>query len=210
MSDARSFAALRHPRFRAYFAYSALAMMADSIEHVISYWIIFQRFESPALGGFAVVSHWLPFLLFSVYSGALADRYDPRRIIQLGMALFMGVSLAWGLLFLSDALEMWHAAALLVVHGFAGVLWSPAAQVLIHDIVDEPRLHSAVRLTATARWLGLLFGPAVGGAILLAAGPAYGLLIYTLIYLPLVLWLWKTPYTKRPASRQLRAFADIV
>ena len=57
---AQSFAALRHPGFRAYFLTSALAMMADSIEHVISYWIIFQKFQSPTLAGFAIVSHWLP------------------------------------------------------------------------------------------------------------------------------------------------------
>ncbi len=211
MSDSRAFAALRHPRFRAYFACSALAMMADSIEHVISYWIIFQKFESQALGGFAVVAHWLPFLLFSVYSGALADRFDPRRIIQLGMALFMAVSLGWGLLFLTDTLEMWHAAVLLVLHGLAGVLWSPAAQVLIHDIVDDERLHSAIRLTATARWLGLLAGPAVGGVILLAAGPTYGILLNALIYLPMVLWLWKLPYRrKQAAGPRLRALADVL
>ena len=211
MSDARSFAALRHPRFRAYFFYAALAMMADSIEHVISYWIIFQKFESPALGGFAVVSHWLPFLLFSVYSGALADRFDPRRIIQLGMALFMAVSLGWGLLFLTGTLEMWHAAVLLVLHGLAGVLWSPAAQVLIHDIVDDERLHSAIRLTATARWLGLLAGPAIGGLLLLAAGPTYGILLNALIYLPMVLWLWRLPYRRRQAAApRLRALADVL
>src|SRR5437879_7921690 len=109
-------------------------MMADSIEHVISYWIIFQKFHSPALGGFAVISHWLPFLLFSVYSGALADRFDPRRLIQLGMVLFMLCSLAWGVLFFTDALEIWHAAVILSIHGIAGVLWAPASQVLVHDI----------------------------------------------------------------------------
>jgi MFS family permease len=211
MSDTRSFAALRHPRFRAYFLYSALAMMADSIEHVISYWIIFREFESPALGGFAVVSHWLPFLLFSLYSGALADRFDPRRIIQLGMALFMAVSLGWGLLFLADALQMWHAAVLLVLHGLAGVLWTPAAQVLIHDIVDDARLHSAIRLTATARWLGLLAGPAVGGLILLAVGPTYGILINALVYLPMVLWLWRLPYRRKQAGApRLRAISDVI
>ena len=70
--------------FRAYFFGAASAMMADSIEHVISYWMIFQKFHSPALGGFAILAHWLPFLFFSVYSGALADRFDPRRIIQIG------------------------------------------------------------------------------------------------------------------------------
>ena len=127
----RSFAALHHPAFRVYFTYSALAMMADSIEHVISYWILFDKFHSPALGGFAIVSHWLPFLLFSVWSGALADRFDPRRLIQIGMALFMGVSVVWGLLFLFDVLEMWHAVVLLTLHGLAGVLWGPPTQLLV-------------------------------------------------------------------------------
>ena len=207
-----SFAALRQPVFRAYFFGAASAMMADSIEHVISYWIMFEKFQSPALAGFAVISHWLPFLLFSVWSGGLADRFDPRRIIQAGMVLFMAVSLGWGLLFLTDSLEMWHAAALLVLHGCAGVLWSPAAQLFIHDIVDDERLHSAIRLTATARWLGLLMGPAVGGVILLLMGPAWGILFNALIYLPFIVWLWKAPYRRKvlPADRRVRALADVV
>src|SRR5438270_847193 len=182
-------------------------MMADSIEHVISYWIIFQKFHSPALGGFAVLSHWLPFLFFSVYSGALADRFDPRRIIQIGMLLFMAASLGWGLLFLTDSLEMWHAAALLVVHGFAGVLWASAAQLLIHDIVGEKHLHSAIRLIATGRYLGLLLGPAIGGLILLAMGPARGILFNMLIYLALIVWLWKAPYDGRKQATDSRAGA---
>jgi MFS family permease len=212
----QSFAALRHPGYRAYFVGSALAMMADSIEHVISYWIIFQKFHSPALGGFAMLSHWLPFLFFSVWSGALADRFDPRRIIQVGMTLFMIASLGWGVLFLTDSLQLWHAAVLLVIHGFAGVFWHPSGQVLIHDIVGTAHLQSAVRLGATGRYLGLLFGPAVGGALLLALGPAYGLLANVLIYLPLTLWLWKAPYgphfrkgAPKPA-RAVKGLSDIV
>jgi MFS family permease len=211
----RSFAALHHPGYRAYFIGAALAMMADSIEHVISYWIIFQKFHSPALGGFAILSHWLPFLFFSVYSGALADRFDPRRLIQLGMLLFMVTSLGWGLLFLSGKLEMWHAMTLLVIHGFAGVLWHPSGQVLIHDIVGTEHLQSAVRLSATSRYLGLLFGPAVGGALLVALGPAHGILLNVVIYLPLVWWLWKAPYGPRfrkdpVPPRPVRGLADML
>lgn len=212
----RSFAALRHPGYRAYFVGAALAMMADSIEHVISYWMIFDKFHSPALGGFAVISHWLPFLLFSVYAGALADRFDPRRVIQLGMALFMVASLGWGVLFLTDSLEMWHAVVLLIIHGLAGVLWAPAAQLLIHDIVGPAQLQSAVRLTATSRTLGLLLGPAIGGGMMLVLGPAYGLLLNVLIYLPFALWLWKAPYGPRfregeaVRRRGVRGFADIL
>ena len=198
--------------FRGYFFVAAAAMMADSIEHVISYWIMFEKFQSPALAGFAVISHWLPFLLFSLWSGGLADRYDPRRLIQVGMALFMAASIGWGVLFLTDSLEMWHAAALLILHGCAGVLWSPAAQIFIHDIVEGEHLHSAIRLTATARWLGLLFGPAVGGVILLALGPAWGILFNALIYIPVIVWLARAPWQRRemPADRKVRAIADVV
>ena len=189
-----AFAALRHASFRAYFLTSAAAMMADNIEHVISYWVMFEKFHSPALAGFAVLSHWLPFLLFSVYSGALADRYDCRRVIQFAVLLFMGVSLAWGLLFLTDTIELWHAVVLLTVHGIAGVIWGPASQLLIHDIVGPGELQSAIRLSATSRYLGLLMGPAVGGGLMLLLGPPAGLLINVLIYLPLLVWLWKVPY----------------
>jgi MFS family permease len=114
-----SFAALRHPGFRLYFIGGALAMMADSVEHVISYWMVYQKFHSPALLGFAVMSHWVPFLLFGVYSGVLADRFDPRRLIQLGMLIFMACSAAWGYFFITDTLTPWKAAGILVFHGFA-------------------------------------------------------------------------------------------
>lgn len=211
-----AFAALRHRGFRAYFLLSALAMMADNIEHVISYWVIFEKFHSAALGGFAVVSHWLPFLLFSVYSGSLADRYDPRRMIQLGMALFMGVSIAWGLLFVTGALQVWHAGALLVVHGMAGVLWGPPSQMLLHDIVGREHLQSAVRLNATARQLGMLMGPGVGGALLLALGPNLGILVNALLYLPFILWLAVAPYGPKfraagaaVATRAVRSLGDV-
>jgi MFS family permease len=211
----QSFASLRHPGYRAFFFGSATAMLADSIEHVISYWVVFQKFHSPALGGFAVVSHWLPFLLFSVHVGALADRWDPRRLIQLGMLLFMFVSLTWAALFMTDTLQIWHAMGLLMVHGIAGVLWNPPAQKLIHDIVEPHQLQSAVRLTATARYLGLLMGPAIGAALLLALGPSKGLLVNALLYLPLTWWLWRAPYGRRlhretTGPPALRGVADIL
>src|SRR5579871_2773547 len=112
----QSFAALRHPGYRAYLTGNALAMMADSVEHAITYWVAFQKFHSPTLGGFAMLSHWLPFLLFSTLSGALADRFDPRRLVQIGMVLFMFCSLTWSVLILTDSLQMWEAAVLLIIH----------------------------------------------------------------------------------------------
>ena len=214
-TDRRAFAALRAAGTRPYLLYTALVMMADSMEHVISYWVIHKKFDSPELLGFAVISHWVPFLLFSVYTGALADRFDPRRVIQFGMLLFMAASLGWGILIATDLLEQWHAAVLLVVHGFAGVFWSPAAQLLLHDIVKPAQLYSAVRLLAMARTIGLLLGPAVGGLLLLIIDPALGLMLNALIYLPLTIWLWKAPYGPKyrpadhPKPAATRGFADV-
>ena len=212
----RSESALRHPGFRCFFFGSAAAMLADSVEHVISYWVAFQKFHSPALAGFAVISHWLPFLAFSVHIGGLADRVDARRIIQCGMVLFMFVSLSWGVLFTLDILQQWHAIVLLILHGLAGVLWSPPSQVLIYDMVGPAHLTSAVRLNATGRYLGLLIGPLLGSFLLLTLGPAHGIFVNALIYLPLFLWLWKAPYGPRFRSadavprRMVRGFADVM
>ena len=190
-----AFAALHHRDFRHYFIGTALAMMADNIEHVISYWLLYQKFHSPVLAGFAVLSHWTPFLLFAVYFGALADRYDCRKVIQVAQIMYMGVSAAWAFLFYTDMIQVWHACVLLVIHGMAGVLWGPGSQLLIHDIVGAEHLQSAVRLNSTSRQLGILFGPAVGGGLMLYLSPPAGLVVNTLIYLPLTIWLLTVPYT---------------
>jgi MFS family permease len=209
----KSFIALRHPAARMYLIGAALAMMADNIEHFISYWMLYEKFQSPMLQGFAIFSHWVPFLLFSFWSGGLADRYDPRRLIQIGMVLFMLVSAAWGVLFWLDIMEQWHAMVLLTLHGFAGVLWSPAAQLFIHSIVGREQLQSAIRTMASARTLGILFGPAVGGGLMLVFGPKIGILINVLFYVPLTIWLFYAPKRaqteERPARRGVSSFEEV-
>lgn len=214
MSQHQSFAALRHPGFRMFFIGNATTMLADNMEHVISYWVMFQKFHSPALSGYAVISHWLPFLALSIPMGALTDRFDPRRLIQIGMVLFMCVSLAWGVLFATDTLQVWHCKVLLVLHGIAGVFWNTPSQVLLHDIVGPDHLQSAVRSNASSRYLGTVMGPAVGSALMWVVTPAHAMFINMLIYLPLLLWLWKAPYGPKfraapPLKRVIRGFADV-
>ena len=215
-TKAPAFAAFKFVGFRFHVITYMLAMMADSVEHVISYWMLYQKFHSPELAGFAVLSHWLPFLFFSVPAGALADKYDPRRLIQAGIALFMICSLSWAYLFITDTVEQWHAMILLVLHGFAGVLWHTISQILLYDIVDASVLPSAVRILASARYLGLLIGPAVGAGLMLTVGPKYGLVVNAFLYLPTVLWLATAPYGpafrvgEAPVKRAVRGFQDIV
>src|SRR5580693_7873297 len=189
------FAALRNRSCRPYLGGAALAMMADNIEHVITYWVIWQRFRSPALTGFEVISHWLPFLLLSPYFGALADRYDCRKLIQRSQALFMVVSLTWGILFATGTLTVWDACILLILHGMAGALWAPPEQLLLEDFVGTADLPSAIRLNSTARSLGILGGPVVGSALLLGLGPVQGIWVNIAFYLPLTITMARTKFT---------------
>ena len=129
--------------------------MADNIEHVISYWLLFQKFHSPVLAGFADISHWTPFLLFSVYFGGIADRYDCRKVIQVAQIMYMGVSAAWAFLFFTDTIEVWHACVLLVIHGMAGVLWV---------ILSLSVITVANRIYYTYLALNTLPGPSTSGA----------------------------------------------
>src|ERR1700761_1395139 len=189
------FAALRNPTCRLYLGGAALAMMADNIEHVITYWVIRGKFRSPALTGFEVISHWLPFLLLSPYFGGLSARYDCRKLIQASQALFMAVSLSWGILFATGTLTVWDACLLLVLHGMAGALWAPPEQLLLEDFVGLPDLPSAIRLNSTARSLGILCGPVVGSALLLGLGPVHGIWVNIGFYLPLTVLMARTRFT---------------
>src|SRR5262249_14309320 len=86
-------------------------------------------------------------------------------------------------------------------------------------MVGGAELQSAIRLNATARYLAILLGPAVGGGLMLLLGPAWGLLANVVIYLPFSIFLWRIPYTghlrhaghTRPAARPgLRAMLRIL
>ena len=191
----RRFGPLRDKHSRPYLITAGLSMMGDNIEHVITYWVLWEVFQSPWLVGFQVISHWLPFLLFSVLFGGLAEKYDCRRIIQIAQGLFAFVSLSWGLLFLTGTLEMWSACVLLVLHGCAGALWGPAEQLMLHDFAEPRELPSAVRLNATFKSLGVLAGPVVGSVLLLLLGPTWGIFANVLFYLPMTLLMVRTPFT---------------
>jgi MFS family permease len=208
--------ALRNAGFRWFIATYLLAMMADNIEHVITYLVAYEKLHSQALGGFAVVSHWVPYLFGSVWVGSLNDRFDSRRIIQIGMALFMFAALGWGYCFVTDSLTIPRACGLLIIHGCAGVFWGTSSQMLLYDIVGPQLLPSAVRINATARSLAVLVGPLVGVGIMQLFGKTYGIFVDAVFYIPLLVWLVRAPFGRHfrgadqaGPKRGVKGFQDI-
>ncbi|CAN5371473.1 MFS transporter [soil metagenome] len=198
------FAALRAPWYKGYLAGGSLLMAGDNAEHAITYWVMWQAFHSPLLAGFAVVAHWLPHLFFAIPFGALADRYDNRRLIQVGLGLFIIASLGWGVLIATDSLQPWHCVILLLVHGFASAIWRPADQRMLFDMVGPTDLPSAVRLMSTGLSVGQLVGPVFGAAALFTVGPALGMFLNIALYLPFLVYLLVTPFNGHGTSTAVR------
>ena len=78
MSAPQRFAALRVRDYRRYFLVALLSTMADNIEHVISYWVMFQAFHSRALGGFRLSASSRNLSVVLIALGLLAR--EPGRL----------------------------------------------------------------------------------------------------------------------------------
>jgi MFS family permease len=207
------FAALRAPWYKGYLVGSVLMMGGDNLEHAITYWVMWQTFHSPVLAGLAVLTHWLPHLFFAIPLGALADRFDCRRLIQLSALLFIAASIIWGILFATNSLQPWEAVALLLLHGFASAIWKAPDQLMLYDMVGPKDLPSAVRLTATGITFGQLVGPALGALLLFTVGPTIGMFLNVAMYLPFFIYLFVVPITghvRDVARRAAPHLRDIV
>ena len=177
-------------------------MTGDNMEHVIGYWVIWQVTHSPFWLGYAVVAHWLPFTLFSLYSGSLADRTNYRSLMQLAQGIYILVSLSWGYLFLTDQIEIWHISVLLVCHGIAGLIYGPSSMLIIHDMVGADKLVSAISLNASLRPMANSIGPMLGGGLMATVGPGWAFCANALIYLPLTTMLFFLPYGRSSAEKK--------
>lgn len=196
------FPALRVPAYRLYWTTSTIGMIGDNTEHVIGYWLLWELTHSPFWLGYAVFAHWFPFIIFSLHSGAWADRFDNRRLLQVSQALYVFCSGTLGLLAVTGQLQLWHMIVILLVHGFSGVVNLPSSQVLIHDLVGKEDLPNALSLSAASRNVAQFMGPMVGTFLMMAFGPGGGLLANVFIYVPFTVALFylHPPHTTAPVA----------
>ena len=186
------FAALQVPTFRWYWLTSWISSTGDGMENVIRGLLVVQLVgvvAAPFWLGMMVFAHWIPFTLFSLYGGALADRYDNRKVQIVAQVLLMTAAFGAAAVTLTGIVTEWWIFGLLLVHGFAGAIGGPAQQTLIHSIVGRDRLLSAVSLNSTARQLSQVVGPAIAGFIYLQFGPGWGFFVNGLTFVPLLAFL---------------------
>jgi MFS family permease len=168
MSETGIRRALRQPMFRLELLAYSLVSASMGVATVVVSVALFRRGGTTLWATVGVVSRVAPFVLFSAFSGAIADRFDQRRVLQWAFAAQVVVA---GLLAATVS-----SAPLLVVAliGFVGqTAWTiayPSMAALLPRVVDRDDLAAANGLLSTVESLAWIAGPGLGGLVVTAAG----------------------------------------
>ena len=168
---ARIFKSLRkHRNYRLYFMGQVISLAGTWMQNIALAWFVVELTHSPlAIGGLAFC-RFLPFMLFGLYAGVLADRWDNRRLVMATQAAQMVVSIALTALAFSGWENIPAVFALAFVGGAALVLDAPGRQSLTFQMVGRGELPNAIALNTGLFNGARVIGPAIAGVIIAAAG----------------------------------------
>jgi MFS family permease len=171
-SGARSpLAALRHRAFRIYSTGVLLSLTGNWVEAAAFGYVVLLLGGSAATLGLIGFLNTIPNLIWGLPAGALADRYDRRKLLLAFQGANMAVAVALAVLWATDELTVPLMGALAVVGGSLGTLSFPAFQGMLASTVHEGDLESAVAVNSLSLQLARFIGPAIAGFLLAQSGP---------------------------------------
>ena len=172
--NARTFASLkRHRNYRLYFAGQVVSLSGTWMQNTALAWLIVELTHSPVAVGFLAFCRFVPFTLFGLVAGVLADRFDTRRLVIATQTAAMAVSAALAVLAFSGEAEAWMAYVLAALGGTALVFDAPARHSLTFRLVGRDELPNAVALNTSLFNASRVTGPAVAGLVIAAGGTGW-------------------------------------
>jgi MFS family permease len=180
-------AALSNRRFLAYLVTSALSDGGYWIASIAQGWLVLKLTNSPFwLGTVAAVAQ-LPFLLFSLTGGDLADRFDRRAIVAINNGSIALIALATALLVARGNVTVWWLVLLGFASGTFTALEHPVDRAWLYDLIGGRELGSAIALSSLEWPIARTVGPALGGLAIATIGIAAGYAAYALLTLPIAI-----------------------
>lgn len=167
--------ALRHRDFAYFVAGKTLLSLAVQVLHVAVGWQVYALTRNPLDLGLIGLSQFLPFVVFVLPAGQLADRMDRKTIVLGCYALQLLASAALLALVWVGPTRVWPIFVVMMVLGVARAFTSPAMQSLLPNLVPRSFFAQAVALNSSTWQLAAISGPALGGVLYLAgAKVAFG------------------------------------
>jgi predicted MFS family arabinose efflux permease len=177
--------ALANGRFTAYLIGAALADCGYWVAYVAQGWLVLRLTNSPFWLGMIGASSYLPFLLFSLPGGTLADRFDRRMLISSGNLAIAAVAALAALLVARDAITIVVLAVLTFVLGTLLAIEAPVDRAWFYDLVEGKRLGVSIALSSLEWSVARTVGPAIGGLAVATIGLAAGYATFALMVLPI-------------------------
>jgi MFS family permease len=173
----RSFASLEVRNYRLYFGGQVVSLAGNWMQIVAELWLVLLLTGSGFAVGLATALQFSGILLFGAIGGALADRFDKRKLLmisQTGMAVPAAVLFALTAL---GAVEAWMVFAVIALRGLVLAVDNPARQAFVIEIVGPDRVVNAVSLNSVLVHSARIVGPAIAGVIIALWGvaPCFGL-----------------------------------
>lgn len=134
--------------------------------------------------GYVAAAQTVPFLLFALTAGVLADRFERRKVMIASDLVRAAVQVTAGVLLLSGGAEWWHLAALAFCFGTGDAFFMPAMTGLLPLTLSEPhQLQPANAVRGLSFHAGSIGGPVIAAGLLAATGPGHALLLDALTFL---------------------------
>ena len=167
------FRSLRVRNYRLYAGGQLVSLTGTWMQRVAQDWLVLELTNSGTALGIVTALQFLPSLLFGLWGGLLADRYDKRKLLlatQTGLAL---VALILGVLDVTGIVQYWQVLVLALALGLVSAIDSPVRQSFVVEMVGPDDLTNAVGLNSTIFNSARILGPAVAGVMITAIGTGW-------------------------------------
>jgi MFS family permease len=196
----------KYPDFRRLWLSGLISFFGSMITLVALPYQIKQLTNSYVAVGAIGAVELVPLIVFGLYGGVLADRYDRKKMIWFSEA---GALLLTTSLLINSLLPKPNLIAIYVIAGlFSAVdgLQRPSAGAILPRLVGHADLPAANALMSLRWQLGVILGPSIGGFIIATYSTSIGFLIDAITYLISLYFLWRvksvTPIEKEETSEK--------
>ena len=185
---------IRDRRFGPYLAGNFTSNVGNWFQNVTAGIVVYQLTGSNTLVGTVSVLQFLATLVLSPWSGALADRFDRRKLLILAQGISacgaIGLAIWVGLEGVEGLPGIWPVLAATGIIGLGYAVGISAMNALIPALVETDDLEEAIALNSASFTLARAIGPALAGLVVAALGAAWAFGINAVTFLPLIVILF--------------------
>ena len=186
LSARDTFAALQYPNYRLWFFGQMFSLMGTWMQATAQGFLVFELTGSPQYLGYVGFAAGLPSWLFMLYGGLVADRMPRRSLLMITQAAMMLLAFSLAALTFTGKVQAWMIVVMAFLLGVANAFDAPSRLAFVNEMVDRKDMTNAIALNATMFNTATAVGPAIGGLVYTAVGPAWCFLLNGVSFLAVI------------------------